>query len=239
MHLDTFAAPRKPSSPVAMEDGTLSVLILDDSEVDRTRLRRICKQAEFDMVFTEAPDIVSFKEAIESQSFDIIFVDYLLAQGDGLIALEMLSRHENQKDAVSIMVAGQGQIQVAIDAMKRGCSDYIIKENLSVDVMIRAVRNGLEKAHLKSALDTEEKSREAIKATLSKFEANCAQEMRTILSAMLRQSRNMKRQASSGMAPDVSQLSGFETSCSRLWDFLDEFQNFVADTAERASTPMN
>lgn len=239
MQITPYSAMRKASAPVAETSETIKALILDDSEVDRTRIRRICKSADLDMTFTEVRDIAEFRSAIDDEEFDIIFVDYILAQGDGLIALEILSRHDVQERAASIMVAGQGQIQVAIDAMKRGCSDYIIKENLTPDVMSRAVRNAIEKTELRAALDTEEEAREAIKKTLKRFEAECAREMRTILSAMLRQSRDMKRQASNGMAVAASDIASFETSCSRLWEFLNDFQTFVSETAEQAVPPLN
>ena len=106
----------------------IKALILDDNAVDRQRIKRLCRQAELDMTFTEVGTIAEFASKIDSGSYELFFIDYRLVQGDGLIALEMLKRHPRQKTSASIMVAGESQIQVAVDAMKSGCADFLLKD---------------------------------------------------------------------------------------------------------------
>lgn len=212
-------------------------LILDDSEVDRKRITRLSKQADLDLDFVEAATIAEFAAHLDGPLLDIVFLDYQLVQGDGLIALDMLRRHPIQKKAAAIMVAGEGQIQVAVDAIKNGCSDYIVKSNLSPDMMVRAVSNALEKSTLRSALRDEEDLRAAMQRSLSRFALSCGSEMRSILSAMLRQSRTMRRQVASGGVLLPDDFAGIEHSCQRLWDFLEEFHDFVSDAAENKGPP--
>lgn len=207
-------------------------LILDDSEVDRSRLRRICRQAELDLNFTQCATIEEFAEKLDGPAFDIVFLDYRLMQGDGLIALDMLRRHPIQKSAAAIMIAGEGQIQVAVDALKNGCHDFIIKDNLGPNLLLRAVTNALEKRALRSALSDEEENRVRMQASLSRFAQSCGAEMRSILSSMLRHSRGMRRQAANGAMLTSEDIGGFEQSCERLWDFLEEFQAFVSEASQ-------
>jgi len=207
-------------------------LVLDDSEVDRTRLRRLCRQAELDLNFTQCGSIQEFAVKLDGPAFDIVFLDYRLMQGDGLIALEMLRKHPIQKSAAAIMIAGEGQIQVAIDALKNGCHDFIIKDNLNPNLLLGAVSNALEKRALRNALSDEEENRAKMQASLSRFAQSCGAEMRSILSSMLRHTRGMRRQAANGSAISPEDIGGFEQSCENLWGFLEEFQAFVSEASQ-------
>lgn len=221
-----------PAMPARVQPGRVrtQALILDDSEVDRSRIRRMSRTADIDVTFTEAATIQEFGAKLDTQTFDIVLLDYRLVQGDGLIALEMLRRHPNQEDTPSIMIAGEGQIQVAVDALKGGCSDYLIKENLTPDLLGRAIVHAIEKTELKASLSEEESMRSSLQSSLGRFSETCGAEMRTILSGMLRRSRGMRRNPAAITEDDVA---GLEKSCERLWEFLEEFRVFVSDAADR------
>lgn len=207
-------------------------LILDDSEVDRSRIRRISRQADLELDFVQSDSIEDFARKLDGPAFDIVFLDYRLVQGDGLIALEMLRRHPTQKNAAAIMIAGEAQIQVAIDALKNGCNDFIVKENLGPNLLYKSVSNALENKALRSALTSEEENRLRMQASLSRFAQSCGAEMRSILSSMLRHSRAMRRKASGGAVLEAEDLGAMEKSCERLWDFLEEFQAFVSEASK-------
>lgn len=214
-------------------------LLLDDSEVDRRRIIRACKEADLSFEFTQVATIGEFAAELDDDPFDVVFLDYRLVQGDGLIALQMLRQHPVQSDAVAIMVAGEGQIQVAIDAMKNGCSDFLIKGHLTASSMARAVTNAMEKSALRLALDSETRRSMEMERSLEGFAQSSGAEMRSILSAMLRRTRELRRQLSGAEPLLAEEFGGIEASCQKLWDFLGEFQVFVAGAAERRRTPLN
>ena len=210
-------------------DLPIKALILDDSEADRIRLRRLCKDAAADIDFAEAASIAEFATKIDQDRFDIFFIDYRLAHGDGLIALEMLKRHPTQRRSAAIMVAGEGQIQVAVDAMKNGCSDFLLKDMMGPEMLSRAISN---------ALLTAEGSEEAgtagpVHAGLVRFAEGSGAEMRSILSSMLRRTRGLRHKARTGLGIDAGDLSALDASCARLWEFLEEYQAFVSEFAKR------
>ena len=222
----------KPRPEAIMPPTGIRAIVLDDSEVDRTRLKRLCRQAELDLELHQCGSIQEFSQKLDGPAFDLVFLDYQLVQGDGLIALEMLRNHPIQKQAAAIMIAGEGQIQVAVDALKNGCNDFIVKDNLGPNLLFRAVSNALEKRALRSALTDEEEHRARMQASLARFADSCGAEMRSILSSMLRHARGMRRHAASGGAPSPEDFGGIEKSCERLWDFLEEFQAFVSEASK-------
>lgn len=214
--------------------GNISALVLDDSEVDRLRLKRMAQSTDLQIEFVEAATIAEFASKLNQRRFDIVFLDYRLVQGDGLIALEMLRRHPENAKSPSIMIAGEGQIQIAVDAMKSGCNDYLIKGNLTSSLLERSILHAIETSGLRQSLTAEEERRKAIQNSLGRFSASCGSEMRTILSAMLRRARGMRRNPGAISGDDVQSL---ETSCEKLWNFLDEFQEFVTDASAPQDKP--
>ena len=96
--------------------------------------------------------------------------------------------------------------------------------------MSRAV----EASELRVSLSAEEDLRRAMQSSLGRFSASCASEMRSILSGMLRRTRDMRREPAKVTPNDIQ---GLEGSCERLWDFLEEFRSFVADAAQSVPEP--
>ncbi len=222
----------------AVGEGTTTVpaaliqaLILDDSAVDRRRLRRLCRDADVAIAFTEVGNIADFAAKIDQMSFDLFFIDYRLVQGDGLIALEMLRRHPSQQSAASIMVAGEGQIQVAIDALKCGCSDFLLKDMMGPEMLSRAVAHALDSKRERTTSHSENPDG-ALSTALSRFALSSGAEMRSILSSMLRRTRALKHQAAASYPLKAEDFAAIDASCTRLWEFLEEYQAFVADLTE-------
>lgn len=198
----------------------LRALILDDSKVDRMRIIRMSQKAELNISFDEADGLRDFEAALGEGAYDLCLIDYRLSEGDGLIALEMLARHPLQKEARAMMIAGDSQIQVAIDAMKSGCTDFLLKDHLTEDRLSRAI-GGMEAARLGRGVAPE----------AGQFARDHSDEMRAILSGMLRQVRNLRQPG-----PSAGQtLDGIEASCARLWNFLEDLKA----AAPRATPPQH
>ncbi|MXQ06723.1 response regulator [Alphaproteobacteria bacterium GH1-50] len=222
---DQIAQNSQEVRPSPLSTAAIRAVILDDNAVDRRRIQRLCREADIEISFTEVSTIAEFASKIDQAVYDLFFLDYRLVQGDGLIALEMLKRHPNQKRAASIMVAGEGQIQVAIDAMKAGCRDFLIKDMMGPDMMSRAVLGALSRS---AAAPEEPQEPSALQVALARFAIGSGAEMRTILSSMLRHTRGLRHKA---VSPDPilpEDLDRLEANSTRLWEFLEEFQSYLA-----------
>ncbi|MEL6354198.1 MAG: ATP-binding protein [Cyanobacteria bacterium J06627_28] len=120
---------------------TLSVLIVDDDEVDRMALQRALKQTSFNVSISEAIDADIALEQISGGHYDCIFLDYNLPGQNGLgLTLDIRSRGIQ---VPIIVLTGQGSEQTAVELMKAGASDYLPKNKLSATVIARQMRSAI------------------------------------------------------------------------------------------------
>ena len=201
-----------------------SILIVDDQRFDRARLRRMCEQLEFEVNISEVDTLESMGTALQLETYDLIFVDYHLPGGDGLQALHAVQFDPRNRNAATIMVTGDGQSEIAINAMKNGCSDFLMKEDLSNESVRRAVINALQKAGLNRDLETEEMMRGKVEIVLDCFAKECADEIKPMLFKMMRQVRVLQ----SSRADEVkftTMIVQIKNSCDRLLDFMIDIED--------------
>ncbi len=119
-------------------------LIIDDSSADREliiqRLRKDFANAEF--VQVSLPE--DFERIMACNHFDVILTDYQLNWSNGLEVLNTLK--QRFPDIPIVMVTGTGNEEIAVEGLRSGLSNYILKQHL--DQLPHAVRESLEKAHL-------------------------------------------------------------------------------------------
>jgi diguanylate cyclase (GGDEF)-like protein len=97
----------------------------DDSELVRARLVR--EGIECDLVRVETEE--DFTAAIERDGFDLILADYSLPSFDGFAALHIAKRM--CPEVPFIFLSGAIGEEFAIETLKRGATDYVLKDNLS------------------------------------------------------------------------------------------------------------
>lgn len=200
--------------------GTMKILILDDNEIDRMRLLRLCEMAGLSFQATEASDIDGMREALDLNSFDLVFIDYVLTGETGLDAIKVLNDHPNQH-AASIMIAGEGQIGIAVEAMRQGVSDYLTKSELTVPALQKSVATAIERQVMSFALTQERELRLSLEESVRTYANSCSSEMRSILSATLRRVRKLRTLE---LGDDsAGELGALEDSIDRLWDALPAF----------------
>ena len=129
-----------------------TILIVDDSPEDREMYRRFLKQhltTRYQIVETE-----SGEEALEQfpqLQVDLILLDYLLPDCNGLEFLAELKLQVKQIPPV-VMLTGQGNEIVAVEAMKSGAKDYLIKGKLTAKSLCSSVTNILQQSRLQNLL---------------------------------------------------------------------------------------
>lgn len=204
----------------------LNVLILDDQETDRMRLRRMCRKAGLEFTVFEAEDLEQFRAILDKAVIDLAFLDHHLANATGHDALKILIAHEDQVDAVPIMVTGVERHDIAVAAMRDGCADYITKEELSVDMLRKSITSAFERRVLLAALGEAHSSRNRMRLSISRIAHTCGPEIRTSLAATLRHVRAL-RNSKTLDEHGTRNLAVLENSCTEIFGFLEEIKNLL------------
>jgi len=212
-----------------------SILLVDDQRFDRTRLQRLISTLEFETHVVEADCLETMGTMLEADKFDLILLDYNLPDGNGLQALDAVQLAAKNKNAATIMIAGNGQNEIAIEALKRGCSDYVTKDDLTPESFRRATINALQKSHLSIGMKAQDIKRQQIEAVLQRFSTECAQEIKPVVSRMMRQFRDLRDVTN--ITPDAAadRHNRIEASCMRLWDFLNDLEDYEGKDITPAS----
>ncbi|HEX7478306.1 MAG TPA: HD domain-containing phosphohydrolase [Polyangiales bacterium] len=149
-------------------DESPRILVVDDEEVIRDILADFLAMEGFE-VRTAADGGAALVELSKGR-FDLVLSDLKMPNMGGIELLESIAQHSPQ--LVTIIMTGFGTVETAIDAMKRGAYDYIMKP-FKMEEVVHTVRRGLERRklsaenlRLKEALSLYKVS-EAIAASLS------------------------------------------------------------------------
>lgn len=131
----------------------LRILIVDDNPEDRSTCRRLlslCSEQRY--VVIEAESGAQALQRCRSKNPDCVLLDYNLPDLDGLEFLAELRTHGDVPSFPVIMLTGQGDETVAVQAMKRGAQDYLVKGELEQESLHRAINNAVEKTSLRRKL---------------------------------------------------------------------------------------
>ncbi len=146
----------------------LRILHLEDSKNDAELVRENLADGGIDceIVLVETRD--DFVAAIEQGGFDLILADYKLPLFDGLSALAI--RQERCPDVPFVFVSGQIGEDRAIESLKSGATDYVIKDRLSrlVPAVNRALAESKERARRKKAEEERERIVHELKEALAR-----------------------------------------------------------------------
>lgn len=119
------------------------ILIIDDEKSIRRALREILEFENFEV--DEAEDGLEGLEKAKSHAYDIIFCDIKMPKMDGM---EVLTELQKEKvESPIIMISGHGNIETAVEAIKKGAFDFIEKP-LDLNRILVTIRNASDKQTL-------------------------------------------------------------------------------------------
>lgn len=130
---------------------TMRILIVDDSEADfLIDSRQLARIERFLAKVSHSTDAASCRAAIESGEVDCVLLDYRLGAESGLALLTAL--RADGFDRSIIVLTGQGDEHTAVEAMKGGAQDYLVKDGLTHFALQRAISNAVDKVALERSL---------------------------------------------------------------------------------------
>jgi signal transduction histidine kinase/CheY-like chemotaxis protein len=129
----------------------LRILLLEDNDRDAELIQELLESDHFVCEVTRVQTRAEFIAGLENSGINLILADYKLPSFDGLSALKLAL--DARPDLPFIFVSGTLGEEVAIEAVKFGATDYVVKSRLSrlVPSVQRALREARARAERKNA----------------------------------------------------------------------------------------
>lgn len=137
-----------------MRQNQRTILIIDDSLEDRETYRRyLLQDSNYTYTILEEDYGENGLELCKRVNPDAILLDFRLPDINGLEFLSELKTQTGQTKLPVVMLTGQGNEAIAVAALKNGAHDYLVKRGMTPDNLRLAIRNALEREHLKKQLE--------------------------------------------------------------------------------------
>src|SRR2546429_342488 len=207
-----------PTTPIA------KLLIVDD---EAAQMKALCNTLEDEGYattgFTFAKEALS---ELRSQPFDLVLTDLMMPEMDGISLLR--AAHEIDSNVVGIVMTGHGAIDTAVEAMKAGALDYILKPfKLSgiLPVLSRALgvrRLRMENEELQQRVRERTSELEAANKELEAFSYSISHDLRAPLRGISAFSTILLQEHSSQMPAEARRLLDIVTTSARRMEQLIE-----------------
>jgi DNA-binding NtrC family response regulator len=119
------------------------ILIIDDENSIRRTLRDILENEGY--AIDDAPDGLEGLKLVKNNHYDVVLCDIKMPKMDGLEVLDKIL--ETNSDVPVVMISGHGNIDTAVDAIRKGAYDYISKPP-DLNRLLVTIRNAFEKSNL-------------------------------------------------------------------------------------------
>lgn len=205
------------------------ILVVDDEKEIRDFLfKALSRIGKFQVDLASSGE--EALEKIKKESFNLVLTDLKMPKMDGLELMTEISKLNS--DILTMMMTGHGTIDSALEAMKRGASDYLMKP-LSLDELMVRIQKVLEErqrfVRLKDFADQLEKTNQELRkidAMKSEFVSIASHELRTPLAAI----KNAVQLMLSGKTGEINEhqskfLSMAERNINRLTNILNDLLN--------------
>jgi signal transduction histidine kinase len=131
---------------------TLRILLVEDSDDDAKLVVHELRRAGHEVEFLRVEDEVALREALETKAWDLVLSDWSMPKYSALAALELYRRLGH--DMPFIIVSGTVGEELAVEAMRAGATDYVLKDKLArlAPAIERELREGASRKRSADAL---------------------------------------------------------------------------------------
>lgn len=147
--------PLEANPAIAPAKSWLRLLIVEDSAADAELAVALLKRVGYCVAFSQVTAPEQFRERLESDEYDLVLADHNLGSWTGLNALQLLQ--QLGRDIPFVVVTGVLGDEAAVEYIKRGAADYVLKHRLErlpvvVSNALREQRFREEAARLRDAI---------------------------------------------------------------------------------------
>jgi PAS domain S-box-containing protein len=129
--------------PILNQSKPATILLIDDNPVDRMMYRRyLGKDPQHQYTFIEAESGEAALTICQQHSVELILLDYLLPDMDGVEWLNLWQQQHKDRPPV-IALTGRGDEKIAVQFLKLGAADYLIKNQLTPEKLCLEVSRAI------------------------------------------------------------------------------------------------
>jgi len=117
----------------------LNVLIVDDDKVDQELVLRALRKSHLDVSIDTAKTVDEGLDLYQEHSYDIILLDYRMPERDGTEMIYELTQLPTSSNTAIVMMSSSEDEKLAIDCLKAGAHDFLMKSEVTGVRLRRAV----------------------------------------------------------------------------------------------------
>jgi response regulator RpfG family c-di-GMP phosphodiesterase len=183
---------------------TQTVLLVDDCLEDRITYRRYLsydRHHSYNILEAETGEeaFLLCKQHLP----DVILLDYLLPDLDGLEFLGKFKKNQFERADLSVvMLTGQGDEKIAVEAIKNGAAEYLVKKNLTPESLRLVLENVREK---QAALNARKQAESAMQVYAAELEIRVEERTAELVQANLQLQQEIKERQQAEAAVQESE----------------------------------
>jgi signal transduction histidine kinase len=215
----------------------LKILMLEDVPEDAELLVRVLKKEKFAFISLRVDERAKYAEALTSFAPDVILSDHSLPQFNSIEALEICQ--SMKIDVPFIVVTGSVSEEFAVNCIKRGADDYVLKSNLSrlpVAIKFSLMQHQMSRKRKQDEESLRKQNEELIKINreLDSFVYSVSHNLRAPLASVLGLVHVAKLEDQKYNFNFTPYLKMIEQSVNRLDDTIKE----ILDYSRNARSPL-
>src|SRR5919202_348274 len=155
----------------------INILLVEDNPADADLLSEILEEA--DETKWSLVHVGRLKDALQSlheQEFDVVLLDLSLPDKQGLPTIAQT--HEDAPDLPIVVLTGLSDKVIALEALRQGAQDYLVKGKIDSYLLVRAIRYAIERAHTLKRLRQSEEQLQRLNEDLERRVAEQTDELR-------------------------------------------------------------
>jgi two-component system, cell cycle sensor histidine kinase and response regulator CckA len=122
----------------------IKVLLIEDNLAEARLFKELLQDAWAEKFsLSHFQRLKTAKVEIDRSDFDVVLLDLTLPDSDGLASLDALIEHAPHLPIV--VLTNTNNADLAFDAVRRGAQDYLVKRQVSLDVLVRSIRYAIER----------------------------------------------------------------------------------------------